>query len=195
VISPSRFVSNKQFDYAGWIEARKHGVSATTVAKAATPSGFAEIVDGWGSDVEVTDNAYMAFGRAQEGFIGMWVKEHFGLIPQEWLISHESVDWAIATPDALSLDHQQIGEFKTTGKDWAKIPLQYVRQVQWQMYVTGADSCLFAWLLRREATTPDGKPIMVPGWFEPKVRVIERDDKQIEKLVDVAGRLWDAVNV
>jgi hypothetical protein len=92
------------------------------------------------------------------------------------------------------LGHQQIGEFKTTGKDWAKPPLQYVRQVQWQMYVTGADSCLFAWLLRKVALSDDG-PVMVPGWFEPKYLVIERDEKMISKLVETAERLWETVNV
>lgn len=193
MIAPERFVANQDLDYAGWLEARTHGVSATTVAKAATPSGFDEVVAGWGEFGGVPDNPYMAFGRAQEGFIGMWVKEHFGLIPQSWLIRHESVDWAIATPDALSLGHQQIGEFKTTGKDWVKPPVQYVRQVQWQMYVTGADSCLFAWLLRKVALSDDG-PVMVPGWFEPKYLVIERDEKMIGKLVETAERLWETVN-
>ena len=192
MISPARFVANKDLDYAGWLEARTHGVSATTVAKAATPSGFVQVVAEWGTGGDIPDNPYMAFGRNQESFIGMWVKEHFGLIPQEWLIRHEAVDWAIATPDALSLGHQQIGEFKTTGKDWERIPVQYVRQVQWQLYVTGADSCLFAWLLRKEAHTDSGV-VMVPGWFEPKFLVIERDEKMIGKLVETAERLWKEV--
>jgi len=194
MITPERFVANQDLDYAGWLEARTHGVSATTVAKAATPSGFDEVVAGWGESGGVPDNPYMAFGRAQEGFIGMWVKQHFGLIPQAWLIRHHSVDWAIATPDALSFGHQQIGEFKTTGKDWAKPPLQYVRQVQWQMFVTGADSCLFAWLLRGQVET-DAGAVMVPAWFEPKYLVIERDEKMISKLVETAERLWETVNV
>lgn len=193
MITPDRFIANKQFDYDGWVEARKQGISATTVAKAATPSGFDQVVSDWFQDGHVSDNAYMAFGRDQEGFIGMWVKDNFGLIPQEWLIQHDTVDWAIATPDALSLGHQQIGEFKTTGKDWAKPPIQYIRQVQWQIYVTGADSCLFAWLLREQVDTPNG-PLMVPAWFEPKTVVIDRDEKMIADLVDVGERLWGVVN-
>ena len=193
MITPDRFIADQHFDYAGWLEARKRGVSATTVAKAATASGFDQVVSEWGQDGNISDNAYMAFGRAQEGFIGMWVKEHFGLIPQSWLFRHESVEWAIATPDALSLGHDQIGEFKTTGKNWVKPPIQYVRQVQWQMYVTGADSCLFAWLLREQVETETG-PLMVPAWFEPKFLVIGRDDKMIADLVDVGERLWGVVN-
>lgn len=193
MITPDRFIANKHFDYDGWLEARKQGVSATTIAKAATPSGFDQVVSDWFQVENFTDNAYMAFGRDQEGFIGMWVKDNFGLIPQEWLIQHDTVDWAIATPDALSLGHNQIGEFKTTGKDWSKPPIQYIRQVQWQIYVTGADSCLFAWLLREEVQTPGG-PLMVPAWFEPKTVVIDRDDKMIADLVAVGERLWGVVN-
>jgi hypothetical protein len=76
---------------------------------------------------------------------------------------------------------------KTTGKDWGdkQIPIQYRRQVQWQLHVTGADYCVFAWLLRIE----DRHGEFVPGWFEPKHIIIKRDPVMIADLQDVAERL------
>jgi len=35
---------------------------------------------------------------------------------------------------------------------------------------------------------------MVPAWFEPKTLVIERDEDMIQKLIEVADRLYVAVN-
>ena len=95
------------------------------------------------------------------------------------------------SPDGISLDHVAISEVKTTGKDWnpERIPVQYRRQVQWQLYVTGAEFCYFAWLLREER---DGA--FMPAWFDPKVIKIERDGEMISELVTVANRLWERVN-
>jgi predicted phage-related endonuclease len=97
----------------------------------------------------------------------------------------------MATPDGLSLDNVAIAEIKTTGKDWnpEKIPVQYRRQVQWQLHVTGARQCVFAWMLREER---DGA--FMPAWFEPRVVVMERDEEMIASLVKVADGLWERVN-
>jgi len=86
----------------------------------------------------------------------------------------------LATPDGLSSDHRVIAEVKTTGKDWGvveKLPLKYARQVQWQLHVTGAEFAVVAWLLRVEE---DGA--FVPGWWKPKVGVMERDREMIANL-------------
>jgi hypothetical protein len=48
---------------------------------------------------------------------------------------------------------------------------------------------IFAWMLREER---DGA--FVPGWFEPKVITIERDEEMIVSLVKVADELWERVN-
>jgi hypothetical protein len=94
----------------------------------------------------------------------------------------------MATPDGLSKDHKTIVEVKTTGKDfveWGKVPIQYRRQVQWQLYVTGATQCLFAWQLR--VTNNDG--LFVPGWLEPKAVIVQRDEEMITQLVSVSEKL------
>ena len=194
MLDPDRFVANKALDFAGWVDARRTGVTATQVAKASTPAGYAEAVEEIRSPPEPFDNPYMAFGRDQEGTIGLWLKERFGVFPNEWLIASDAAvpDGGpphLATPDGLSLDHTVISEVKTTGKDWetSVVPIQYRRQIQWQLHVTGAEHCILAWLLRAEV---NGR--MVPAWFEPKTMVVKRDTEMIDTLVATAATLWNA---
>lgn len=173
-----------------WYKARQFGVSATTVAKAASgPAGFdAELNRAlFPEDNVVEDNAYMRFGRDWENWIVENLPAEYGIKPNDWLICGEGQNrWHLATPDGLNKDWSIIAEVKTTGKDWAngKPPIQYRRQVQWQMHVTGAQRCVFAWLLRAEADNGD----FVPAWLEPKHIIIERDEDMIADLIDVANR-------
>lgn len=192
MLSPEQFIANKALDFDGWVEARRAGVAATQVASASTPSGYAEAVQSAITPPEPFDNPYMAFGREQEGPISLWIKDRFGVFPNEWLIASDTVipennPREFATPDGLSLDHTIISEVKTTGKDWdgSVVPIQYRRQIQWQLHVTGADHCVLAWLLRAEV---EGR--MVPAWFEPKTMIVQRDTDMILELVATSKRLW-----
>jgi hypothetical protein len=63
-----------------------------------------------------------------------------------------------------------------------------MRQIQWQMWVTGAQSCLFAYELRLDA--PGG---FAPG-FDVECQIVDRDDELILKLVTVAEEVQQ-VNV
>lgn len=185
MLSADQFVTSKALDESGWLEARREGLSATTMAKAMTPAGYRDVMLAWGDTTPIPVNDYMRFGLENEPWLSLWAKEQFGTMPNDWLIRHESNDVALATPDGLSLDHTAILEIKTTGKDWAKPPAQYIRQVQWQIYVTGAAYCYFVWLLREEY---EGR--LVPAWLEPKYMVIERDDNLITDMVYTAEELW-----
>lgn len=192
MLRPDQFVASKSVNTERWLSARREGVTATQVAKAAAgPGGFEQAVEDYRADFVENDNPYMAFGRAWEGPISMFLKDNHGVMPNDWLISSRVSDHYLATPDGLTLDHQVISEVKTTGKDWnpEKIPLQYRRQVQWQLFVTGAEFCHFAWLLREERVGA-----FMPAWFDPKVIQIERDEEMIASLVKVADDLWERVN-
>ena len=187
-----QFVASKSVNAGRWLSARREGVTATQVAKAASgPGGFEQAVQDYRADFVESDNPYMAFGRAWEGPLSMQLKTSWGVMPNDWLIRHTTHHHHMATPDGLSLDHVAIAEIKTTGKDWdgEKIPIQYRRQVQWQLHVTGARQCVFAWMLREER---DGA--FMPAWFEPRVVVMERDEEMIASLVKVADELWERVN-
>ena len=193
MLDAGQFLAHKAIDFDGWVEARRAGVAATQVSRASTPSGFLESVQETLTPPEPFDNPYMAFGIDQEGPIGLRVKDRFDVFPNEWLIAkeltvQEGKPLELATPDGLSLDHTVISEVKTTGKDWSDtvVPIQYRRQIQWQLHVTGADHCVLAWLLRAEV---EGR--MIPAWFEPKVMTVERDPDMIQDLVATANRLWE----
>jgi hypothetical protein len=183
-----------------WYKAREYGVSATTVAKAAAgPGGYdAELKRALHpEDHVIEDNAYMKFGRDWEQWIVDNIPTELGIKHNDWLIRAEEEEHHLATPDGLNADWTMIAEVKTTGVDWSeglepdailalspvKIPIQYRRQVQWQMYVTGASQCVFAWLLRA-----GDYPEFLPAWLEPKYIFINRDDFMIDELVTVAKR-------
>lgn len=192
MIDVSRFVASKGISVDSWLDARREGVTATQVAKAgAGPGGFEQAALDYDADFVEQDNPYMAFGRNWEGPISMMLKDRYGIMPTDWLIQSDENPHHRASPDGISLDHTQISEIKTTGKDWnpEKLPIQYRRQVQWQLHVTGAVSCVFAWMLREERGG-----LFVPAWFEPKVVVLERDQDMIASLIDTADRLWERVN-
>ena len=187
-MNESRMVARSLTDE--WYKARQHGVSATTVAKAASgPAGYdAELQNAlFPEENEIVDNAYMKFGRDWEQWIVEALPDEYHIEHNDWLICGENdYRWHLATPDGLSPNWVTIAEVKTTGKDWDgnAIPIQYRRQVQWQLHVTGAEQCVFAWLLRAQADNGD----MVPSWLEPKWVIMNRDEKMIFELIDVAQR-------
>jgi predicted phage-related endonuclease len=189
MIEPSRFLVSSS-DYEKWLEVRATGVTATAVSKAVTPEGFREVMESLRNPTPIADNDYMRFGREQESALIDKLSTQFDLEPNDWLIAKDDSEnrWQMATPDGLSPGHELIAEVKTTGRDWGEwraVPGHYQRQVQWQLYVTGAASCVFGWMLR---TTRQGD--MVPAWPGPKFVVVNRDEALIERLIVVAENLY-----
>jgi putative phage-type endonuclease len=192
MLGSNRLIASKALDEHGWLKAREGKITATLIAAASTPKGFEEsLIKLRGESEPIIDNSYMEFGRRMEPFISLYVKELYGVIPNEWLIRHEEIPEYVATPDGIAWDKPVISEVKTTGTDWGEwksVPIAYRRQVQWQMYVTGAEQCVFAWLLREDK---DGK--FQSPWLEPKSLIVEREEKEIEKLVGVAEKLLEKI--
>jgi predicted phage-related endonuclease len=185
VLSADRFLV-RSVDREAWLEARRHGVSATQVAQAATPSGFAEVVAQRRDPIDIVPNDMMLFGIEAEPIIMRYAHHEFGVLPSDWLLAAADNPLHIATPDGLSPDHRTIAEVKTTGTDWGdKIPIKYRRQVQWQLHVSDAERCLFLWQLR----VPNDRSWFYMPWLEPKHVWISRDPKMISELVGVADRL------
>jgi hypothetical protein len=184
MISPERFIA-RSVDRDAWLHARSQGVTATMVAKASTPAGFRDVIEQIENPVDITPNAVMDWGNYREPFIAQVVKERYGIMPNDWLIARDAdlCRWQMATPDGLSMDHSVIAEIKTTGKPLDTIPIAYRRQMQWQMYVTGAERCLFAYELRLEG--PEG---FVPG-FDVECQWVDYDAEMIADLVAVAEQV------
>ena len=189
MIEPERFLVPSR-EREKWLAVRAEGVTATAVARAVTPDGFREVLDQARHPGELPDNDYMRFGREQEGPIIDKLKTVVDVEANDWLIAKDLADkkWMMATPDGLSSDHSVIAEVKTTGRDWERwerVPAHYHRQVQWQLFVTGARVCIFAWMLR---VTKEGA--MVPAWPGPKFVEVERDEVLMERLEETAQRLY-----
>ena len=184
MIAADRFLARSS-DRAHWLFVRDQGVTATMVARAATPSGFREVIEAFENPRVVEPNDVMRWGVEREPHIAAVVKERFGIMPNDWLIAKDSdaSRWMMATPDGLSLDHKWIGEYKTSGKPLDRIPIHYMRQVMWQLFVTGAERCLFAYEERLDG--PDG---FVPG-LDVTCQWVDRDEKMIKELVQVAEQL------
>ena len=193
MIEADRFLVRSS-DREAWLKARAEGVTATMVQRAFTPAGMKEVLAELDEPREVTPNGFMSWGNEREPYLAEFVKQRYGILANDWLISaggRMSPDrWMMATPDGLSLDHTIIGEYKTSGKPLDKIPAHYMRQIQWQMWVCGpqAQSCVFAWELRMDA--PGG---FAPG-FDIETQIVQRDNALIEKLVAVAEKVQQ-VNV
>ncbi len=184
MIAPDRFIARSS-DREAWLYARQQGITATMVAHGSTPAGFRDIVAQMETPVTIEPNAMMDWGNEREPHIAQIVKERFGIMPNDWLIAKDDGlnRWQMATPDGLSLDHTVIAEIKTTGKPLDVIPIRYRRQIQWQLHVTDAERCLFAYELRLQG--PEG---FVPG-FDVQTQWVERDDRQIAELIATAEQL------
>lgn len=184
-MKPEQFIVSKALEEERWLSERQGKITATLIANAHTEKGRAEALTKLaGTSEPIPDNAYMEFGRRMEPFVSMWLKDQYGILPNDWLIAHHLYEEFVATPDGVSFWSPIISEVKTTGKDWGdwkKVPIAYRRQVQWQMFVTGADECVFAWLLREER---EGR--FVSPWLEPKSVIVERDDKMIGEMGSLA---------
>lgn len=193
MISRERFIVSKSADEQGWLDARGRGVTATAVAEAASgASGFGSVMKSWVSREPVVPNDYMRFGSEAED----WIMAQLPVPANDWLICSEEDARFMATPDGISDDGTILAEVKTTGTDWgswAKTPIKYRRQVQWQLFVAGeqATSCVFAWMLRE--SDQFGK--FVPAWMSPATVIVERDEAMIEHLKVVATELLKEMNL
>jgi hypothetical protein len=186
VIGIERFIVSSQTKDL-WLAARDRGVTATQVAKASTPAGMKEVLAQIENPTLVEPNGFMDWGVEREAYIAYQVLKRYGILANDYLICAEGAgnEWQMATPDGLSLDHTMIGEYKTSGKPLDKIPANYMRQVQWQLYVTGAKQCVFAYELRLEG--PEG---FVPG-FDVECQVVERDEDMISELIKTAEKVQE----
>jgi hypothetical protein len=186
LIPANRFIT-RSTNRTAWLTARQHGVTATQVRDAATPSGFKQVLEDRRHPHDIIPNEAMEFGNEQEPHLLRYAHDVEGILPSDWLIAADGNPSHMATPDGLSPDHRLIAEAKTTGADWVTIPIGYRRQVQFQLYVTGAERCLFLWQQR----IPDGHGWFFPAWIEPRTVWFDRDEDMILDLVSVADRLLE----
>lgn len=172
-------------DRVAWLRARARGITATDVAKLSTPRSIDSAAREKLHGTRFTGNAYTEHGKAREPEIAAWVLREHGIEPSRALFHAETDRRHLATPDGLVSreGRLELAEIKTTNKEWRSIPRHYLRQVWWQQYVLGAERTLVVWE-RHEGFVPVG---------DPQCQWVDRDENEIARLVDLAGRLIDTL--
>ncbi len=173
-------------DRISWLRARSRGITATDVAGLSGAASIQRAADHkLGAGPRFGGNAYTDHGRQREPEIASWVAATHGIQPSSALFRAEIEHRHLATPDGIGFDGSgrvMLAEIKTTNKQWRTIPRNYLRQVWWQQHVLGAERTLFVW---------EEHDDFVPLHDEPKCLWIDRDEREIAKLVGLATELID----
>lgn len=175
-------------DRVAWMRARNQGITATDVAKLATPKSVQNAAFDKMNRSNFGGNTFTDHGRAREPVIADWVLKNYGIQPSTNLFHAADAPRHLATPDGVgpgTAGTLELCEIKTTSKAWRSIPRNYLRQVWWQQYVLGADRTLLVWEQHEN---------FVPVGDEPEYRWIERDEDQIAILVGFANDLIEILN-
>lgn len=188
---------NDGTDNDAWLAAREGKVTASKVAKIMTsgPGTWASLK----RRSTFRGNRYTRYGHEREPFIIAHLTSFYGLRPNLALFGRADHLDRAATPDAIDDLGLLLGEAKTTVKEWVGLDstlasfrkneiADYWWQIQWQLYVTGARSCAFAFELHED---------FIPVWPEPRVVIVERDDDAIAEAIAqvVAWQQFDADGV
>ena len=179
-----------------WLDDRRKYVTATEVAQLVRRGQdywdeLREIKAGQRTAPDISGLPAVRHGREREALIVPYVQSlEEGMVPNEDLYVRN--ERYAATPDLVG--DGIVGEIKTikdtrlaklqSAKGWPTG--QYYDQVQWQLFVTGAIACIFAW-----------EPVeMWEGEFVPREDLrdhitIHRDEERIKALRETADRFLE----
>ena len=183
-----------------WLDARRRYVTATEVAQLVRRGQdywdeLREIKAGQRTAPDISGLPAVRHGREREALIVPYVQSlEEGMVPNDDL--HVRNDRYAATPDLVG--DGIVGEIKTIkDKRLAKLQQargwptgQYYDQVQWQLFVTGAIACIFAWEPYEDW---DGE--LVPREDMREHITIHRDEERIKALQEVADAFLDGRGV
>ena len=183
-----------------WLEARRSYVTATEVAQLVRRGQdywdeLREIKAGSRTAPDISGLPAVRHGRERESLIAPYVQSlEEGMVPNDDLYVRNQR--YAATPDLVG--DGIVGEIKTI-KDTRLAKLQaakgwptgqYYDQVQWQLFVTGAIACIFAWEPYEDW---DGE--LVPREDMREHITIHRDHVRITQLQEVADAFLDGRGV
>ena len=173
-------------DRVAWLRARATGITATDAAKLSGPAAVPRVVREKQYGSGFSGNAYTEHGKAREPIIARWVDECYGIHHSTGLFFAPQERRHLATPDGIGEgDHLALAEIKTSSKPISSVPRTYLRQIWWQQYVMDAERTLLVWG-QHERFRPVG-PV-------PEVRWIERDDREIAKMVALANQVIETLS-
>jgi hypothetical protein len=183
----ARIVADSR-DRVAWVRARSRGITATDVATLTSENAIAKAADAKLVGSRFSGNAYTDHGRRREPEIAAWVAATHGILPSSALFHAVDEKRHLATPDGVATTPSgsiTLAEIKTTNKAWRSIPRSYMRQVWWQQHVLGAERTLVAW---------EQHDAFVPIGDEPRCAWVDRDDREIARLVRLADALIDELH-
>lgn len=171
-----------------WLEERKKYLTATDIAALMTggPAAWRRIKESKaGIAKAIGMTAAMSYGHQREPEIASYVStfEDDRLVPNDKLCVSDIDPRLAATPDMLGIVDGEcvvIGEIKTTKNGWDEIPRNYWVQVQTQLFVTGAEHCVFAWEVHDD---------FVPGAIE--TMIVHPNRSYFEEIEDVVDRFFN----
>ena len=183
-----------------WLDARRRYVTATEVAQLVRRGQdywdeLREIKAGQRTAPDISGLPAVRHGREREALIVPYVQSlEEGMVPNEDLYVRNQR--YAATPDLVG--DGIVGEIKTikdtrlaklqSAKGWPTG--QYYDQVQWQLFVTGAIACIFAW-----EPYEDWGGELVPREDMREHITIHRDHVRINQLQEVADAFLDGRGV
>ena len=183
----ARIVADSR-DRVAWVRARSRGITATDVASLTSENAIAKAADAKLIGTRFSGNAFTDHGRKREPEIAAWVAATHGILPSSALFHAVAERRHLATPDGVATTPSgsiTLAEIKTTNKAWRSIPRSYMRQIWWQQHVLGAERTLVAW------EQHDG---FVPIGDEPRCAWVDRDDREIARLIRLADALIDELH-
>lgn len=199
-------------DREAWLLERLSGITATEIRDLivkgpAFRNELLAIKRGDATD-SFAPNRYTAWGKKREPVIAAQIQERFGIAPESRVFHRADNPRFLASPDGIGVVKGELvlAEIKATKKNLAPGGREfdssgYAFQMQWQMFVTGATRCLFAWERHAEGWHDVGGEFEEPNVFEdPFSGVtfehawIERDQVVIDRLVKEAESFLRAVD-
>lgn len=168
-----------------WLLFRRGKISATDVAKLAGSN-----VKGWetlraeklSGDQKFRGNKYTKHGTERESTISDHLDVMLGMKHNTHVLVSADNELFVATPDLIDVERNRVGDIKTSkwdGEKWSKVPQDYSDQLQWQMFVTGADSAVLAVEYHDD---------FVPVFMDPHLFYEDRNPDRIEFLKYLAER-------
>jgi len=169
-------------DRMEWLRARATGITATDAAQLSSPRAIDRLARQKAYGTHFSGSKFTEYGKHREPALAEWMRQRCGVLPSRGLYSSMSNPRHLATPDGVgtSPDGTELllGEIKTSTKPLTTIPATYRRQIYWQQYVMGARRTALIWE-QHQNFVPLGDPLIV--W-------VDRDDREIERLIDLADQ-------
>lgn len=169
----SRAIADSSEDEQAWLEARKNGITASDVAQFDEGYDAHRLIEKKLNSV-FKGNKWTQWGLEREPYLVEWA----GYTPNSKTFHSEENSQFLATPDGYKISdgELQLTQVKTTSKGWAEdqLPENYVRQCQWEMFISGAKTNLLVWETHEN---------FIPTDLEPNSTLIKRDEDVIQSLV------------